>query len=65
MSKRLETEILVSRACARVREEAGVDPLADLKSGMWVQVVGLRSDFPELTDDEIIKVVISDYEPIP
>ena len=55
--------MLVSRACARIREETGVDARPDAKSEMWGQVVGLRSDFPDLTDDEIINVVISDYEP--
>ncbi len=63
MGKRVETEILVSRVCARIREETGVGPLPSAKSEMWGQVVGLRSDFPDLTDDEIISVVISDYEP--
>ena len=65
MSKRLETEILVGHACARIREETGVDARPDARSEMWAQVVGLRSDFPNLTDDEIINVVISDYEPVP
>ena len=63
MSKRVGTEILVSRACARIREENGVDPFPDARLAMWGQVISLRSDFPDFTDDEIINVVISDYEP--
>jgi hypothetical protein len=30
---------------------------------MWAQVIGLRSDFPELSDEEIISVVVADYDP--
>jgi hypothetical protein len=63
MTKRVGTEILVSRACARIREEKGVGPEGEAKSELWAQVLGLRSDFPELTDDEIINVVVADYEP--
>jgi len=62
-SKRAGTEILVSRVCARIREETGTSPSADKRVGMWSQVIGLRSEFPELTDDELIKVVIADYDP--
>jgi len=63
LTMRTGTEMLVSRVCARIREERGVSPTSDAKSGMWAQVVALRSDFPELTDEEIINVVVSDYEP--
>lgn len=63
MSKRAGTEMLVSRACARIREETSVEPPPHKRSGMWSQVVSLRSEFSELTDDEIINVVVSDYEP--
>jgi hypothetical protein len=62
MTKRVGTEILVSRACARIREDRGAGPTGDAKSGMWAQVLALRSDFPELTDDEIIRVVVADYD---
>ena len=61
-TKRAGTEILVSRACDRIRKERGIGPAGDAKSEMWAQVVGLRSDFPDLTDDEIISVVVSDYD---
>jgi hypothetical protein len=61
--KRTGTEILVSRVCARISEETGLNPSADKRAGMWSQVIGLRSEFPELTDEELIKVVIADYEP--
>jgi len=48
--------------CARIREERGAGPAGDAKSEMWAQVLGLRSDFPNLTDDEVISVVVADYD---
>ena len=63
LTKRAGTEMIVSRACVRIREDRGASPSSAAKSEMWAQVVALRSDYPQLTDDEIINVVISDYEP--